>query len=390
MLSKVSTSLNNHIIIHKNGLQRISKTIPVPVLHTHIRSFTKLIDMRSDTVTKPTQPMLQTTLTAPIGDDIFSEDPTIQSLQQYTAKLFAKENALYVPSGTMSNLIAIISHCNTNASEIIIGSQSHLCLWEGGNVSNIGGVSTKQIQENENGMLDLNCIKDCYRDDNDDHYAKTKLICLENSHNMMGGVVLRKEYIDSVGVLAQELNVKVHIDGARIFNAAVSLNIPVKDLCQSADSISVCLSKGLGAPLGSVLVGDNEFIRLAKRARKRCGGGMRQAGVVASMGLYALQNHVDRLEEDHERAKKIAKTLYGSGFRQPQGGNVETNIVYFGLPENSKVKKEQLCSLLREHGVLVGGGYSKGGELFRICTHLDVSDEDVDLALETIIRLCIG
>ena len=354
------------------------------------RSISKLIDLRSDTVTQPTRSMLATVLTAPTGDDVLGEDPTVLALEDYAADLFGKEKALFVPTGTMSNLVAILAHCNNRASEIIIGSQSHINLWEGGGAANLGGVSTKQIQECANGTLDLDAIRDFYRSDNDDHFAKTELICLENSHNMMGGVALNKKYIDTVGEVARGLDVKVHIDGARIFNASVSLNEPVKNLCEGADSISVCLSKGLGAPLGSILVGKMEFIRLAKRARKRCGGGMRQVGVVASMGLHAFQNHVDRLEEDHIRARRIAKTLYDAGFKQPQDGNIDTNIVYFGLPDQSKVGKEELCRILRDkYGVLLSGGYSKGGQLFRVCTHMDIDDQDTDMALDGIMSVCL-
>ena len=359
-------------------------------IQSSIRSYSKEIDFRSDTVTKPTKPMLESVLTAPLGDDVMSEDPTVLALEEYTADLFGKEKALFVPTGTMSNLVAIFAHCHGRASEMIIGSQSHINIWEGGNAANLGGVSSMQIQENANGTLDLDSIRDCYRLDNDDHFPKTQLICLENSHNMMGGVALQQSYIDDVAVLAKELDVKLHIDGARIFNAAVSMNIPVKDLCRGADSVSICLSKGLGAPLGSVLVGEKEVIRLAKRARKRLGGGMRQVGVVASMGMFAIQNHVDRLTEDHSRARKIAQTLHEAGFIQPQLGKVDTNIIYFGLPKHSKVTKEDLCNQLREkYGILLGGGYNKGGELFRMCTHMGVNDEDVDKALEGIIQLCL-
>jgi len=297
---------------------------------------------------------------------------------------------LFVPTGTMSNLIAILAHCHGRASEMIIGSQSHICLWEGGNAANLGGVSSKQIQENYDGTLDLDSMRDCYRSDNDDHFAKTELICLENTHNVMGGRALEKTYIDEVSTFAKDLGVKVHIDGARIFNASVSLNTPVAELCSGADSVSICLSKGLGAPLGSVLVGEKEFIRLAKRARKRCGGGMRQVGVVASMGKFAIQNNVSRLSIDHSRAEKIATALHEAGFKQPQQGKVDTNIVYFGLPDHSNVTRNELCDRLRkEYGILLSGGYNKGGELFRICTHMDINDEDVDRAVEDIISLCL-
>lgn len=349
------------------------------------------VDLRSDTVTKPTRAMLECALTAPTGDDVMSEDPTVLELESYMADLFGKERGLFVPTGTMSNLCALLSHCHGRASEVIIGASSHLCLWEGGNAANIGGIHTRQIREDEmDATMAMDDIRDCVRSDNDDHFAKTQLLCLENTHNMMGGVALSASYISSIGKLARELGIQLHIDGARIFNAAVSQNVSVADLCRGAHSVSVCLSKGLGAPLGSVLVGETEFIRLAKRARKRCGGGMRQAGVVASMGMYAVQNNVTRLEQDHVRAKRLAAELKSNGFRQPRDGVVDTNIVYFGLPQGSLVTTREFCSRLdAEFGVKISGGYSRGGELFRAVAHMDISDECIDRAAEAIVKLSL-
>ena len=263
-----------------------------------------------------------------------------------------------------------------------------LGLWQG-NVANLGGVHSRQVPEDRYGRMDLESIKDCFRLDDDDHFAETKLICLENSHNMAGGIALPQSYVDSVCNLSKEIGIKTHIDGARIFNSSVSLGSPVSELCQNADSISVCLSKGLGAPIGSVLVGKSEFIRLAKRARKRCGGGMRQAGVIASMCLYSLQHNIERMQDDHDRAKRIAKSLFDNGFQQPQEGNVDTNIVYFGLNESTHVTMDELVSrLLDQYGVKIGSGYGKGGKLFRLVTHMDVDDEGVDRAIEGIISIC--
>lgn len=360
-----------------------------PLISNCIRSKSTWIDLRSDTLTKPSKGMLSTVLSAPVGDDVFSEDPTVNQLQQKAAEMFQKEDALWFPSGTMANVVAIMAHCHERASEIIVGKESHITLWEGGNVATIAGVHPRQIVEDKGGRLDLDDVRDVWRLDDDDHFAKTALVCIENSHNMMGGSVLDKTYVDNLGQLAKELGIQVHVDGARIFNAAVSLDIPVGDLCQSVDSVSVCLSKGLGAPMGSLLVGSKEFIRLARRARKRMGGGTRQVGVVAAMGMYALENNVGgRLAEDHERAQKIAKILYDHGFYQPQHGHVQTNIVYFGLPRSCTLSKEEFVRRLKEdHGVLVGHGYSKGGQLFRACTHLDVDGSDVDHAIESILLL---
>jgi len=367
-------------------MRKISKDVKIRI---SFKSWTRdYTDLRSDTLTKPSQAMLSTALNTPLGDDVFGEDPTVNRLQDITAEMFQKEDALWFPSGTMANLVAVMAHCHERASEIICGKESHITLWEGGNISTIAGVHPRQVIEDEMGKLDLEDVRDVWRLDNDDHYAKTALVCIENSHNMMGGSVLDKNYIDSLGSLAQELNIGVHIDGARIFNAAVALDIPAGILCESADSVSICLSKGLGAPMGSMLVGPKEFIRLARRARKRLGGGTRQVGVVAAMGLYALENNVERLAEDHHRAKRVAIALHDNGFYQPQNGHVQTNIVYFALPKHCKLSKQEFASLLKEeYGVLVGCGYSKGGELFRVCTHLDVDDEGVERAIEGMLDL---
>jgi len=362
-------------------------------------SHAEVVDLRSDTVTQPTREMLECALTAPTGDDVMGEDPTVMELEQYAAQLFGKERGLYVPTGTMGNLCAILSHCNERASEIIVGSSSHICLYEGGNAAGLGGVHTKQLREDPmTASLDVDDIRTAYREDNDDHYAKTALICLECTHNIMGGVPLPKSYIDEVGRVAHsEWNVRVpvHIDGARIMNASVALGTPVSELCASVDSISICLSKGLGAPLGTVLVGEEEFIRLARRARKRCGGGMRQAGVVAAMGLYALKNNVDRLAEDHMRAKRLGGELERMGLILPREGRVDTNIVYFALPEEALVSADELCRRLDEdHGVKMGGGYSRPGEnnvnYVRAVTNMHVDDKGIDRTLEAIRSICFG
>ena len=227
-----------------------------------------------------------------------------------------------------------------------------------------------------------------FRRDNDDHFAKSALICLENTHNMTGGIAISKEYTDQVGILSKNLGIPVHVDGARIFNASIALGISMSSLCESVDSISVCLSKGLGAPIGSLVVGNTDFIRLAKRARKRVGGGMRQAGVIASMGMYALTHNVQRLEEDHQRARRLAQELVSCGFFQPQQGSVDTNIVYFSLPSTCTLSKQEFTNrLFSEYGVQVGFGYSRNGDWFRIVTHLDIKDEDIDRALEGIRKL---
>ena len=341
-------------------------------------------------MTTPSRPMLEAALTAPTGDDVMGEDPTVKELQDSAAKLFGKEAGLFVPTGTMANLVSLLAHCrHDRAAEIIIGTMSHLCLWEGGNVANLGGIHTKQIREDsQSGQFNVQDIRDAYRTDNDDHYPKTQVLCIENSQNMLGGIALPPTYVnDTLGPLCSELNIALHVDGARIFNAATHHNVPVKELCRAADSVSVCLSKGLGAPLGSVVVGDAECIRLAKRARKRCGGGMRQVGVVAAMGLYALQHNVKLLPDDHRRAQRLAADLSSYGFRVTRNGQVDTNIFYFAIPSNLDMSKEEYQRILRDtYGVKITGGYNKGGELFRVVTHLDITDKDIEYAADAMIR----
>lgn len=354
----------------------------------------RIIDLRSDTVTQPTNAMLLAATQAKTGDDVMGEDPTVNALEVYAADMFGKERALFVPTGTMGNLCAILAHCQYNKSaEIIVGKRSHINLYEGGGYANIAGVSCKQVDEDENANFSLQDLRDAIHLDDDVHYAKTTLICLENTHNMLGGVCLPPSYIDSIGKLAhdewKDHGIKVHIDGARIFNAAVSLNVSPSFLCAGADSVSICLSKGLGSPMGSILVGNAEFIRLARRARKRLGGGMRQVGVVASMGMYSLQHNVERLAEDHDRAQRLAEALQNEGFWLPREGKVDTNVVFFALPTNCKVKKEELPHLLYEqYGVKISGGYCSGGELFRLVTHMDVDNDDIDVTIQGIISLC--
>ena len=205
-------------------------------------------DLRSDTVTRPCPAMLAAATSAPLGDDVLGEDPTVNRLQDATAARFGKDAALWLPTGTQANLAAIMAHCHERAGEAIVGKESHIALWEGGNVATVAGVHPRQVAEDRMGRLDLDDVRDAWRLDDDDHLAKTALVCVENSHNMHGGAALDKAYLDSLGVLARDLGIRVHVDGARIFNASVSLGTPVGDLCAGADSVSVCLSKGLGAP----------------------------------------------------------------------------------------------------------------------------------------------
>ena len=276
---------------------------------------TMLVDMRSDTVTHPTARMKAAMVNADLGDDVFGDDPTVIELEKLCASMFGKPAGLFVPSGTMGNLLAVMTHCNERSSELIIGNKNHLVIYEQGGMATIGNIHPRQLRtETEAGRdtpiggMSLAEIEDAMRP-LDDHFPITRLVCLENSHNLCGGSALPVDYIDAVGRLCKKYNVKLHMDGARIFNAAAAVSEPVDRLCRACDSISVCLSKGLAAPVGSVLVGDVEFIRMARRTRKGLGGGMRQAGVLAACGIEALKNMTGRLGEDHKRAYTFASEV---------------------------------------------------------------------------------
>ncbi len=378
--------------LFSRGLFSLSSTARIRIYNVsrhYLSSSTRVADFRSDTVTIPTPEMLQAGINAPLGDDVMGEDPSVNELEEYMANWFGKEKALFVPTGTMANLVALLAHCHTRAAEVIIGKESHLNLWEGGHVAGLGGIYAQQLPEDElTAELDPEHVKDAVRRDTDDHWPETKLLCLENTHNMCGGVALSPDYMNRMATLAHDLGLQCHVDGARIFNSLVAKDVPPSEMCRSIDSISVCFSKGLGAPLGSVLIGDTEMIRLAKRARKRCGGGMRQAGVVAAMGLYAVKNNVDRLKEDHVRAQRIGAELKSNGLVLLRNGIIDSNIVYFSLPDDSKITTEDLSRRAsEEYGVKFGSGYSKGGKLFRIVTHMGVNDEDTDRAIEAVVNL---
>ena len=331
---------------------------------------------------------------------VLGEDPTVHLLQNTVAKMFEKEAALFVPTGTMSNLCAIIAHSahmRAVGKEIIVGAGSHISQWEQGNASYLAGVHSRQVPDNP--FMSHESIRSAYRSDNDDHYAQTCLICIENTHNLNGGKVLTKDYIDQVGHLAhseldQCKSIPLHIDGARIFNATISAGIPVSSLCESADSISICLSKGLGAPAGSVLVGSESFIHSAKRARKALGGGMRQSGVIAAMGLYAIENNIERLVEDHKRARRLSQELHSHGFDiAHDDGVVDSNLLFFGTPQSTNISQSELCSRLnQEYSIKMGGGYIRSDNLdrplIRIAVHKEINDEHIERTIDALVALC--
>jgi len=331
----------------------------------------KTIDLRSDTVTLPSPGMRKAMADAELGDDVFGEDPTVNRLQEMAAELLGKEAALLVTSGTQGNLAALLTHCR-RGDEIIAGKLSHTLNFEVGGASALGGLVMKPMRNDSNGRLDLGEVSAAFRPP-DDHFARIGLICLENTHNLCGGTVLDEEDLSAVRDLAGSHGLPIHIDGARIFNAAVALSVPVSRLTAFADSVTFCLPKGLGCPVGSVLCGSREFITEARRYRKMLGGGMRQAGVIAAAGVYALENMIERLAEDQENARIAAQGLAdspGITLAPPP----QSNLVYF------TVKGWDLGAFVRrleEQRVLC---FDEGGRI-RWVTHFGIQRGDVEEAL---------
>lgn len=338
-----------------------------------------MIDLRSDTVSLPTASMKDFMFQAPIGDDVYGEDPSINELQEYAADLFNKDSALFVPSGTMANLISVLAHCD-RGDEVILGNKSHIFVYEAGGISAYGGIHSHQLNNNDDGTININDIKHSIRNSNDAHYAKSKLLCLENTHNMCYGTPINTDYFKSVALIAKNNNLKVHIDGARIFNAAIYLNKSVSELTQDADSLSCCLSKGLSCPTGSLILGDKYFIKKAHRIRKSIGGGMRQAGIFASAGIFALKNMIHRLEDDHSNAKIIAKNLNNIDNIKIDIKKIKTNIVFFYL-EKENLSDNEFITKLINNNIKID---PKGNRKFRIATHSGFSSNDVNRVSEII------
>ena len=353
------------------------------------------IDLRSDTVTKPTDQMRVAMFEAEVGDDVFGDDPTVNQLEEKASEMFGKEAALYVPSGTMGNLISVMTHCSGRGEEVILGDCSHISLYEQGGVAQLGGVHPRTVLNLPDGTLDLDEVKRKIMPDNI-HHTITRLICVENTHNAMGGCVIHPEFMDKVAEIVCDTNIKIHVDGARIFNAATALGLPVSKLLEHADSVSVCLSKGLGAPVGSVIAGKKDFIQRARRLRKALGGGMRQAGVIAAPALIALETMSQNLHIDHDNAKRLAQGLAAMkdlGI-QIDPSTVETNIVIFRLVRDDMTAMEFANSLGNpEEGqkkqVIVKIA-PKNTQLIRLVTHHQVTQEDVDLTLEKMKRILSG
>lgn len=314
-------------------------------------SLNNYIDLRSDTLTIPTPAMREAMAKAIVGDDVFGEDPTINKLQEMAAERMGKAAGLFVSSGTMGNLVAMLTHCQ-RGEEIIIGDQAHIFIYEAGSSAAVGGIHPHTIPNQPDGSLKIEDILGAIRSEND-HFPVTRMIGLENTHNRMGGTVLTPEYTKQVADLAHAHDIRLHIDGARIYNAAVALGVDVKELTRHADSVTFCLSKGLSAPVGSVLCGTKDFIRLARKRRKMIGGGMRQAGVLAAAGIVALEQQVDQLREDHANARKLAEGIARTPGLSVNLASVQTNMVYFDLNETLPFDADELCRRVEKDQVKI-------------------------------------
>ncbi len=337
----------------------------------------KTIDLRSDTVTKPTDKMRNAMFEAEVGDDVYGEDPTVNRLEEIVADMLGKEKALFVASGTMANLVSVLTHCQ-RGDEVILGDQAHIFLAEQAGAAAVGGVQLRTVSNEADGTLDLEAVENAIRPDNE-HYPITRLICLENTQNHCGGQALPVAYMDAAGELAHRHGLQLHVDGARLWNAAVALHVPLADLVRNVDSVSVCLSKGLGAPVGSLVVGTHEFIVRARRNRKVLGGGMRQAGILAAAGIVAVTEMIDRLAEDHANASRLAH-----GLEQIDGvqlwGEVESNLIFFDLVR-ADMTPQQFAAGLQEQGVLLSPA---GGRSLRAVTNLHITEADVETALDAV------
>ncbi len=344
----------------------------------------KIIDLRSDTVTLPTPRMRRAIYNAQLGDDVFGEDPTVNRLEARAAELVGKEAGLLVSSGTQANLVAILTHC-ARGDEVILGNRSHTFLNEVGAISALGGIHPHTVTNQDDGTMKLDDIKSAIRGDNI-HYPRTRLICLENTHNRCYGAPLTAEYTSAVCELAHRYNLKVHLDGARIFNAAVALNVDVKELTKGVDSLSFCLSKGLSAPVGSVICGSKEFIKEARRYRKMLGGGMRQAGIIAAAGIVAISEMIGRLKEDHINAQILAEGISRIPGLAIDLKRVKTNIIYFDLV-NHQITPEEFLKKMAKRGIRF---LSTGPRQFRMVTHYGISEADVKETIKVLRMIVEG
>ena len=331
----------------------------------------RTVDLRSDTTTLPTDEMRQAIAESELGDDVFQGDPTVNRLQDLAAQRMGKEAALLVPSGTMANLASILTHCGRGA-EVILGNRAHTYKYEKGGISAYGGIHSTQIPNQDDGTMQLEDIKAAIRGI-DDHFPVTKLICLENTHNVCGGAPLSVKYTKEVANLAKAHNIKLHIDGARIFNAAVAQGVEVQELVEDANSMSFCMSKGLAAPVGSIICGSKDFIDQARGIRKGLGGGMRQAGIIAAAGIVALETMVDRLQEDHTNARLLADGIADLSGIVLDPETIKTNIIYFDL-DDAAMESANFLTVLAAKGIQF---FDTGPRRFRMVTHYGITAEDI-------------
>lgn len=334
-----------------------------------------MIDLRSDTLTHPTQSMRDAMATAEVGDDVFQEDPTVQKLETLSAEKMGKEAALFVPSGCMGNLISLLSHCG-RGDEILLGDRSHISLYEVGGVAALGGVHPRPLPNNNDGTISIDLLEKGIRH-SDIHCPPTRLICLENTHNFCQGSPITPEYMTEVRKIANKFGLKIHLDGARIFNAAVALGVPVAKLTEKVDSVMFCLSKGLSAPVGSLVCGSSDFIVKARKARKMVGGGMRQVGHIAAAGLIAINEQVDRLQEDHDNAKFLASQLSDLDGIEVDVTRIKTNIIFFKL---TGIDGEVLLNQLEHNQIKI---LMTDANVFRAVLHREVSKEQVQTVVKT-------
>ncbi len=335
-----------------------------------------MIDLRSDTVTLPTPAMREAIARAELGDDVYGEDPTVNRLEQMAAAMLGKEASLLVASGTMGNLIAMLVHC-PRGTKAIVGSQAHTNVYEAGGASALGGIVLSPVRNTDHGEFDLEELARELDTPDDPHYAEPAMVALENTHNRCGGVAVSLSYTEQVAEAARSRGFAIHLDGARIFNAAIALETSAAKLAAPADSVSFCLSKGLACPVGSLLCGSRGFVERARRARKLLGGGMRQAGIIAAPGIVALETMIDRLAEDHQSARALAR-----GLALVAGLNVRTvarptNMVIFGIDGDASSAR-RFATALEDRGVLIG---PRGATSFRAVTHYGVTRGDIDRAL---------
>lgn len=341
----------------------------------------KTIDFRSDTLTKPTEEMRKAMYEAEVGDDVYGEDPTINKLETLASKMVGKEAALFVPTGTMGNQLALLCHTD-RGQEIILEDWSHIYRYEVGGLAFLSGLQARPII-GKNGIMNPEDVKEAIVKDEDIHHAQTGLVCMENTHNMAGGVIVPPNKMKEIYDIAKENDIPVHLDGARVFNAAMALGVDVKEITQYTDTLMFCLSKGLCSPVGSILAGDEKFINKARRLRKMLGGGIRQGGVLAAAGIISLTKMVERLSDDHNKIRKLANGLKEIEGIEINDETVQTNILMINIKETSYTSNELVEKMKRE-GILAS---SITNDIIRFVTHYYISDKDIEYTIEKINRI---